>query len=92
MLQFLQNISFYTPEVQTFGNSRTFVMETPRTLIIAQESFGVSKTIAQHFIFWNLQPKMLQQMFGFSKLLGNRYFARTNVFCLYSLFDVGMMQ
>ena len=63
MLQFLQNISFYTPEVQTFGISRTFVMETPRTLFIAQESFGVSKTIAQHSIFWSLQRKM----FGVSK-------------------------
>ncbi len=92
MRDFQKTISFYTPKFSTLGNSRTFVMETQRTLSIVQESFVVSITIAQHSIFWNFQPKMLQQMFGVSKLLGNRYFARTNVFCLYSLFDVGMMQ
>ncbi len=68
MLQFLQNISFYTPEVQTFGNSRTFVMETPRTLIIAQESVGVSKSIAQHSMFWSFQRKM----FGGSKTIAQQ--------------------
>ncbi len=80
MLEFLKNISFYTPEVQTFGNSRTFVMETPRTIIIAQESFGVSKSIAQHSMFWSFQRKMFgvsktiahHSMFGVSKTIAQQ--------------------
>ena len=40
-------------------------METPRTVIIAQESVEVSKTIAQHSMFWSFQRKM----FGVSKCI-----------------------